>query len=104
MWSGLGGAMKDKRMEPEKVLSILDDLVNSLQGVLSDEDFEMLQRLLAEAWGSWPRMIPKADLKELLQADDFLVLTAEEASEILKWIESLEAGDCRFHCRSKRKK
>ena len=58
-------------------------------------------------------MIPKAYLKELLQVsagrldlmepDNLLhILSAKEASEILKWIESLEAGDCRFNCRSKR--
>jgi len=44
--------MKVAIMEPEKVLSILDDLVNSLHGVLSDEDFKLLQELIAEAWSS----------------------------------------------------
>ena len=52
-------------------------------------------------------MIPKTELRELLQVasnarwGEVEVLTPEQASEVLKWIESLENGDCRHHCQSR---
>jgi hypothetical protein len=50
-------------------------------------------------------VIDKKYLKQLLHAgygNNVVMLTAEQSREILKWIESLEAGDCRFECRKKK--